>query len=483
MVGHGLHWGVSDAIYPEAAASKDTSVIYADEVKTAISRVHSLSLVAVNSCNWAVVGERLFDVGDFNKTFKEITSKLQRDGHVIIALPTLQQPKHVSFFSYAKLEELLKANGKWVIKDYQNQFGTILVIAKYLGPGHRVDYLPVKQKKRACIIRYGAIGDLIMATPLIRALADDGYEVTLNISTYSRDAITNNPHVHNIIWHERNIVENHELGPYWDVWKTEYDKYINLSESVEGSLLKIEARRDFYTTQAFREATCSANYLDRTMEIGGYRTSSIRQEIYLSPKEQREAEKRLVAHKEKFVVAWGLSGSSFAHKRYGILEPVLRSWLDLHPDAHVLTLGNDASRILEFDHPQVTKLAGETNLREVFAMLPQVQCVAGPESAIINAAACFDTPKIVLLSHSSEANLCTHWTNYQALKPSFDLAPCYPCHQLHNGPDTCPNIRVEVDGLPESLKTGPCCAMGAISGDAVHAALDRVYNAWKSRML
>lgn len=483
MTGHGLHWGVSDAIYPEAAAAANTSVIYADEVKTAISRVHDLKLIAHESCNWLVVGERLMDIDAPDKKFKELVSKLVPGAHVVLALPQLQQPKHVSFFSYSKVEELLNATGKWIIKDYQTRFSTNLIIAKYLGPGHKVTHAPLPTGKRACIVRYGAIGDLIMVTPLIRALHEDGYTVTMNVSTYSEDAITNNPYVANKIPHERNIVENHELGAYWAVWASEYDKYINLSESIEGSLLKIEARRDFYTPKASREAACSENYLDKTMRLGGYPDASKRQELFFSPQENAWADKFLAPYKGKFTIAWGLNGSSF-HKRYAILEPVLKSWLADKPDAQVFLLGNDVARLMQFEHPQVRGLAGDIKLRQAFALLPKVNLVAGPESALINAASCYGNPKVVLLSHSSESNLCTHWVNYTALKPSAAVAPCYPCHQMHSTLESCPIIQLSAIPVTTPMPlSGPCCSMGAISAESVHAALDAAYSDWKVKML
>jgi ADP-heptose:LPS heptosyltransferase len=478
MTGIGLHWGAADHILPIAATGPNTSTIYADKIQTPFAQVYDLELLTRKSFDWVLCGERILTEEKPLERLQELISKLRQGGHLIFAIPQ----ETSATFNYIQFEDMLRKIGSWCIKDYQTKVGVVLVIAKLIPGFGKIEYLKPPTRKRACIIRYGAIGDLIMVTPLIRALHEDGYDVTMNVSTYSKDAITNNPYVSNIIPHERNVVDNQELGAYWATWAQEYDKYINLSESIEGSLLKIEARRDFYTPKAFREATCSEGYLDKTMRIAGYPDAPKRQELFFSKSEEAWRDKFLKPYKDKFTIGWGLNGSS-AHKRYAILEPTLRSWLEDKEDAQVFLLGNEAARPLTFEHPQVRSLISEISLRELFCMLEKLNVVVGPESAIINAAACWTNPKIVLLSHSSESNLCSNWTNYVALKPDAAIAPCYPCHQMHNSADTCPLVQIETDTLPEVLRTGPACAMGAISAEAVHAALDIAYSAWKNRMI
>lgn len=470
MSGHGMQWGFREHVYPELAQSATASCL----------RPAALTTVSRDSLSFAVIGPGLLDSENPSATLREIVSKLAKGGHLIIGLPTTQEPKHVKFFNYSQFETELRSLGSWVIKDFQAKNNVMLIVAKYVGKGKTVTHWRKPEGKRACIIRYGAIGDLIMVTPLIRALHEDGYAVSMNVSPYSVDAIKHNPYVANVIPHERNIIENQELGTYWKLWEAEYDKYINLSESIEGSLLKIEERRDFYTTKEFREATCNENYLDKTMRLGGYPNASRACELFFSPTEL--AAGRKLRGNAKFAISWGLNGSSY-HKRYGPLSLVLSDWLGRHPDAHVYTLGNDAARFMEFQHPQVTNLAGEISLRDAFSLIKQSDLVVGPESALINAAACFDVPKIALLSHSSEQNLCKHWCNYTALTPSLEVAPCYPCHQMHQTLESCPLVQIDAPGIPDHLRTGPACCMGAITADSLFTALDTAYSSWKAKLI
>jgi hypothetical protein len=78
--------------------------------------------------------------------------------------------------------------------------------------------------------------------------------------------------------------------------------------------------------------------------------------------------------------------------------------------------------------------------------------------------------KILLLSHSSANNLSKHWQHTQALAPS-DCA-CYPCHQLHYGPELC---EIEPDGPAR-------CAVN-IGAERIYGAVEKVYRNWQKRSL
>ena len=61
--------------------------------------------------------------------------------------------------------------------------------------------------------------------------------------------------------------------------------------------------------------------------------------------------------------------------------------------------------------------------------------MVGTESAIVNAVAHEPCLKIVLLSHSSNANLTRDWHHTIALETQN--LPCFPCHQIHADGSRC----------------------------------------------
>jgi ADP-heptose:LPS heptosyltransferase len=409
---------------------------------------------------------------------RDLTDKLRMGGHVVFYLKkNYRTPQTQVVFDGPSMQPFLEQVGAWKIKAEYIRGDDMLLIAKKVA-GTKGTIIPPRARatKRACICRYGALGDMIMITPLIRQLAEDGYEVTMNITGYAAPLLENNPYVGNIIIQEREAIPNHDLGRYWKEWEGEYDRYINLSESIEGKLLKVENRRDYFTSQAWREATCNKNYYDQTMELGGYPgVRGRRGELYFTPAERKDIERLKGEHPGKILVGWGLNGSSY-HKIYPLTEPVCHEWLAKHPEVIVFLLGGPEATKYEFDHPQVVRTAGKWPLRRTLAFIAMgADLMIGPESMVMNTAACYDVPKITFLSHSSHENLCKYWTNDYCLTPDTDNAPCYPCHQLHYSLESCPQVELRDSATQQVVGAGPACAMAGVHGDRMLARLEEVY--------
>ncbi len=467
LTGRGVIIGADQELLPHAATDTGLFALYADCVKHPQVDIcdTSLEVLAPGMFDFVVVGRRLDAAVDKAAAIREAASKLKVGGHLVVFCPA----------ATADIPKLVSTAGGWNEKaSYLRDDWTLQIYKRRSGRG--ITPQPPHPAKRACIARYGAMGDMIMVTPLIRRLAEDGYHVTVNCTRYSSPILAYNPYVHNIILQERDAIPNPDLGEYWREWEPEYDRYINLSESIEGRLLKVEGRRDFFTHQSWRHAECNRNYYDFTLGLGGYPTAAgLRGELYFNSEEERTARRFRDKFRDKFFVLWALNGSSH-HKIYGLLAPVLADWLDAHPDAIAVTVGDKAAKAGEFEHPQVVRKAGEWPIRQSLAMTKYADVVVGPESVMTNAAGCFNTPKITLLSHSSHENLCKYWLNDFCLEPDPALAPCYPCHQLHYSKESCPLANIIDTETGEKLAEGPRCAMGAITGERMLARLNEVYS-------
>lgn len=320
--------------------------------------------------------------------------------------------------------------------------------------------------KTVCVVRYGAYGDIIMMTPLLRVLKEDGYHVTVNCSPQGNEMLRHNPHVDKIVIHERDSVPRETLDEYWAEMAKGYDKFINLSESIEGSLLKIEGREDFNWSDAKRHAECDVNYYDRTLEIGGYgHIKGKVGELYLSSLENKFARDYRRKYKDRFMIQWALSGSSY-HKAYPHAENVAMAFLDAYPDAMIITTGDELCTLLEWSHPRTKCYSGKWGIRKTFSVSKYCDLVIGAETGQLHAAACFDTPTIVLMSHSSEENLSKYWKN--SISVGADVA-CRPCHKLHYRRETCPTN--------ELIKASIC--MSDLRLSTVLDAMEKTYKQWR----
>ena len=414
--------------------------------------------------DWIFVGRRLENFDNPQVQLKLIIRKLRVGGHLILHLPINSTEPFISTrFDTVSAHKMVEGIGSWVCKgEWAHEGWSLGIYKKHLGP-KGITERKRSTKPTACIARYGALGDAIIMTPLIRQLAEDGYEVTLNITPYAAAVLEHNPYISNVIIQERDVIPNPQLGEYWELWRGEYDRYINLSESLEGSLLIVEKRREFYSPKSYRHGKCNVNYFDQTMRLGGYpEITGRRGELYFTSRELKEAQQFRDRYANKFLIMWALNGSSH-HKVYPFMEPFLREWLPAHPDAVVVTVGDKTAQLLEIDdHPQVVCKADRWTIRQAMCMTQFVDLVIGPETGILNAAGCYDTPKVTFLSHSTHENLCKYWLNDHCIEPDAEVAPCYPCHQLHYSRESCPLLQVMDEETKEVITTCPACTIGVI---------------------
>lgn len=305
-----------------------------------------------------------------------------------------------------------------------------------------------------------------MVTPILPFLKRDGYHVTLDIIKRGEPIFRNNPYVDKIHYHDESI-DIKDLHEHWEDFGSRYDKHVNLTGSIEDGLLYSEHDRiRFNRSHEQRHAECNVNYYDRTMETAGYPVKGMRGELYFSPIEHAEARKIRNAYKNNFLIIWSLSGSSY-HKTYPNAENVARAFCEAHPDAFVVTVGDATCMLLEWEHKNTIKKSDIWSLRRSMIMSKYADLVISTETGILNAAGCFDTPKIALLSHSSEENLTKNFKNCVSLRANVD---CQPCHRLIYTKDACP--------LDETMKSPVC--MAHISPATLLNAMEDRYEEWKA---
>jgi ADP-heptose:LPS heptosyltransferase len=480
--GRGVTFG--DPILQPLAANEKIFSVDVDVTRTPTSAVvdKDLDIFADNSLDHVFIGHRLANLQKPSELISQSSRKLKVGGHLVISTDVGNHSPGVMEFYPSILRMMVGESGRYRLKLEEERDKKCLLIFKKLDGKRGIVVEERKSTKpRACVCRYGALGDAIIMTPLVRQLFEDGYEVTLNITTYCTTIFENSPYVSNIVIQEKDAIPNHELGKYWEFWKPKYDKYINLSESLEGDLLQVEGRRSYFTHQAFRHKNCNKNYYDYTLMKGGYpEVVGKRGELFFTNAEERRAKEFFEPLKNNFKILWALNGSSH-HKVYPLMEPVLHEWFGTHTDTKVITVGDYAAKLMEFPHPQMIPKSGEWKIRESLIATKYVDLVIGPETMITNASGCFQTPKITFLSHSSHENLCKYWENDYCLEPNLEFAPCYPCHQLHYTKEGCPQNIMMDNSTGMKIAEGPRCAMGAIEGPRLLKRIDEVYQKWQMK--
>lgn len=439
-----------------------------------------LSLFASQSCDAVFSSHLLEHIEDTRATLKEWWRVIRPGGHLCLYLPHRafypnigqpgSNPDHKHDFLPSDIIETMRGLGAWDLLENQERNGGIeysffQVFRKRTDGKHLESWRAPKPAKTACVARYGAYGDLLMASSVFAGLKAQGFHVTLMCSPPGMDAVLHDPNVDRFWIQDKDQVPNMWLSPYFDYWSKRFDRFVNLCESLEGALLALPDRPFYDWPHAARHAHMNRNYLETQHALAQVpHVPAVK--FYPTPEEQAWARKERAKLGVGPVVLWSLSGSS-VHKYWSGLDAILARILLIYPTARVVLCGGPECTLLESgwqNEPRVIRTCGKWSIRQSLSFIPESDLVIGPETGVLNAASCEPVPKIVFLSHSSSENLTRDWTNRTTLVPPPGTTPCYPCHMLHYGWSHCHR--------DESTSSALCQAN--ITPDAVWAAIQSV---------
>ena len=292
--------------------------------------------------------------------------------------------------------------------------------------------------KSVCVQRYGGFGDMLQVSSVLPGLKEQGYQVTVNVTEIGLEMLRNDPFIDVAFVQKTDQVPNHELGLYWTKLSKCFDKFIMLSESVEGALLALPGRRESAWHPEFRRMIMgTVDYMEATHAIA---------EVPLPPKTKfypNSVEKSWAKQQRKklggknFVILWTLSGSS-VHKTWPHLDLILARLLCSYENVKVVLVGDALCQMLEAQWEKEERVlckSGKWSIRQTLAFAKRCDMVVGPETGVMNSVSMGEMFKLLMLSHSSKNNIGGNWVNTIALTPHE--TPCYPCHILHGGFDLC----------------------------------------------
>ena len=428
---------------------------------------------------------------------KEWMRVIKMGGYLILYVPDEDEypkigeeganPDHCFNCSYEQIEELMRYTGYgWDLVDFQkrnegNEYSLYFVFKK-VGAGRHHSWKDEaerreKHTRKTCgLVRYGAYGDLLQCSSVLRAISEEGYEITVYTSPPGDEVIRHDPHVWDFYLQDKDQVPNHLLGDFWKYHSGKYDKWVNLSESVECTLLSTPGRTPHLWSPRARHAYMNHNYVEMQHLIANVPFVP-RVRFYPTETEQAWAKKERNKLGGTPLILWALTGSS-VHKTWGGLDRTIASILTTFPTAKVLLVGGPEASILESGweaEPRVLCRSGKYSIRETLSLVPFCDLLIGPETGVMNSAANLPMPKIVFLSHSTHENLTRDWTNTTAV---FSLNTQCPgrgdneapaCHQMHYSWEYCKQFRD-----PSSPQDGTAQCMADMDGNSVWALIANV---------
>jgi len=424
----------------------------------------------------AVFSSHLLEhIENYQAALKDWWRCVKVGGHLALYLPHKDfypnvgqpgaNPDHKHDFAPQDIIDAMTDVGGWdlLVREERNggqEYSFLLVFQKCSHGMHLQSWmLPKPERKTACVVRYGGWGDLLQMANVLPTLKAQGFHVTVMTTPKGQDVIKTDPHVDAWFIQDQDQVPNQELPKFFDVMSKKFDRFINLCESVEGTLLAMPGRMNHGWPHDVRHKYMNTNYLEFTSELAGVPYEN-NLKFYPTAKETADAKARLLPG--GFNIVWALSGSS-QHKFYPGQDAVIANILSNHKDCRIFLVGDQACRILEMGwekEPRVVALSGEIGIRDTLALAKVADAVVGCETGVLNAVAFEANRKVVLLSHSSNENLTKHWENTFVMVPPPTLA-CYPCHRLHYTMEHC----------QEDKETGAAMCQRLIDPIDVYAAI------------
>jgi ADP-heptose:LPS heptosyltransferase/predicted SAM-dependent methyltransferase len=377
-------------------------------------------------------------------TLKEWMRVVKPSGYLLLYLPDEDEypkcgeeganPDHKWNVNYERVVTYMKAAGSWELVRFEKrnqgmEYSLFFVFKKRTDGKHLFSHDKPRPEKKAAIARYGAIGDAIQASSLFPGLKEQGFHVTVYCNPRTHEVLQHDPNVDEFYIQDTDQVPNHLLGEFWKNEAAKFDRWINLSETVEGALLALPGRTAYMWPQGARHKALNHNYMELAHEIAQV-PLPVRQKFYPSPEEKAWAKKERAKFGGDFLVMYSLSGSS-VHKVWPYMDGLIARIMITMKDARVVTVGDGLSTMLEAgweNEPRLIRKSGKYTIRETLSLLEECDMVIGPETGVLNAAANLSVPKVVFLSHSSSENLTKHWVNTKALEPKN--TECFPCHRL-----------------------------------------------------
>ena len=485
--GRGLDVGCgADKIWPHAIGVDnriDTALFDVVMNPDITLNATDMSFFATCSFDWVFSSHMLEHCENYAEVAKEMFRIVKDGGYFMLYLPDEDEypkigedganPDHKWNVNYDLVVAAMEKAGGWDLIDFQkrnktNEYSLWFVFRKLSDKKiHKYAWKDPKPEKTCAVVRYGAWGDGIQSTSILPGLKEQGYHITFYTTPRCFDVIQHEPLIDRIILQDSDQVPNAWLGDFWKYTEAKYDKFVNLSESVEATFLAMPDRMTYHWTTEARHMVMNKNYWEFMHAVAGVPYEKPLSRFVATEAEKKWAIEEKAKHAGQPTVMVALAGSSM-HKVYEGIDTIIARLLACFRDVKVFTVGDErCKKLLEnvwTEQPKVVCRSGVWSIRQTMAFAQVCDLVIGPETGVMSGVATADMPKIVLLSHSSVENLTRDWTNTFSLFST--KTKCAPCHKLIYNWEQC--VKDE--------ETGTAQCMADIPADAVWEAVLRAFD-------
>jgi hypothetical protein len=388
--------------------------------------VNDTSMYASKSFDAVMIGESL-DEGEHykQKDIEEYWRILKQEGHFIVTTNLTEEQLRKEFHYLSKIE----------LVDYEPSLMTFVFKKTKNAPKEKTT------KKTVCICRLGARGDNLIASSIVKGFKDLDYHVTYMGSPPGIDVLEHDPHIDEFYLLDVNQVPNTSLQHFWDWQEKRFDKFVNLSETIEMQFLAGKGRTLWRSPPKLRENFMNYNYEQFTHEMCGLEYKP--QTKFYSTLEERMFANKEAAHKDKIIVM--CVGGSSLHKQIPFQDELIANILVKYQDAHVYLVGGkeDYESVAKWSKTsRIHVECGTWSFRETLSFCMHADLLIGPETGVMVGMSQEEVNKIIYLSHSTINNLTRDWNNTHSL-----YSMNCDCPGRQNQAESCHLLLMNADGM------------------------------------
>lgn len=459
--GIGLDIGCGDDRIAPNAIGIDTGHYAGIPHGAMIAKGETLPHFADQSMDFVFSSHFLEHVVDYKAALKEWWRVLKVGGNLILYLPHKDyypnrgqpgaNPDHKHDFHPNDIKEaMFDVFGTYfdVLEDQDrfdgDEYSFYIVVRKLGNAGG--EYKPWHKRierhvgRTVCVARYGAIGDMALVSPVVEAYKAAGWYVAVSTHVRGRDLLAHDPNIDEfIVSHAEHSFIVGSMEPFWHELNARFTRFINLTQSVEGTLLPGPDALRFTLPDVSRRVVCGVNYADWTFALAGLQdVTKERPKIKFYPTDRDIQTAGLLPVDNRYEFGICVAGSA-SHKVYQFWHTALTKFLLDAQNVHIYLLGDKQDETIGNAITETAKVYGVASrvvncigrhtIRQSITLAMHCNAVIGPETGIMNWISDEDVHKIVMLSHSSHENLTKHWKNTLVMMPSG--LDCYPCHRMH----------------------------------------------------
>lgn len=305
--------------------------------------------------------------------------------------------------------------------------------------------------KRVLVTRWGAFGDCIVITPLLRWLKKHGAHVVLSVSERGAHILFGNPNVDTWHYHVSDSIpaDKDIQADYRAKLASDHkcDYLLNLSGSLEVSISPSPYEPLYSYPKDERRRRCDRNFYEHTFEFVGAKAPTeaedLRPDIHFTKNEVEGVRSWLgqnLKYKERVMtVCWTGSGRS---KMYPYMEYVVGEMLTRHKNLTCVVVGNakvDVGDLHRQSGGRICSRMTHWTFREAAVAVSLSSVFLGMDTGLLHAAGAFQVPKVGILGHMTVNASTKHFANDYSIQADEALSPCAPCFRIvHDGALQCP---------------------------------------------